>query len=263
MGLFDFLKKSNPPPPSGGGKAGGGSSGGPVDKKIVSLGKVVADKRAQTYDRQEALQALVEMRSADAAAALLKRFTFAIDPSITDQEEKDLAFRGIVETGADAVTAVVDFCVKAETLTWPLKILHELLDDEDYQRELLTILERFDTEYARNVDPKIQVIVALEEQVSEEVREGVEPFLEDVNETVRFHAVQTTFNQGNDVCVPALVKLLETEESVRIKNKVAEGLQFRGWVIPAELREAAAKALRESSGFSVGSDGKVTKRAGY
>ena len=48
-------------------------------------------------------------------------------------------------------------------------------------------------------------------------------------------------------------------QSVRIKNKVAEGLHFRGWVIPAELRETAAEALRESSGYGVGADGKVTK----
>ena len=58
-----------------------------------------ADKRAQNYDRQEAISALAAMGTADAAAALLRRFTFHIDPSITDQDEKDAAFNGIVRAG--------------------------------------------------------------------------------------------------------------------------------------------------------------------
>src|SRR4051794_1745927 len=91
LGIFDFLRKSSPPP-----------AGAPVDKKVVGPARIAADKRAQTYDRLEAIQALAEMQSADAAAALLKRFGFSIDPSITDQEEKEIAFQGIVAAGKDA-----------------------------------------------------------------------------------------------------------------------------------------------------------------
>src|SRR6185312_12381652 len=111
----------------------------------------------------------------------------------------------------------------------------------------------------RNVEPKVQVIQALEEVVSEDVRAGVEPFLEDVNETVRFHAVQVTFAQNNTESVKPLVKLLEAEESVRVKNKVAEGLLFRGWAIPADLRDAVAKALRDTGMYGVSGDGKIVK----
>ncbi|MGK3982168.1 HEAT repeat domain-containing protein [Sorangium sp. So ce136] len=252
MGIFDFLRKSNPP-------AGGASS----DKKVAGLAKVVADKRAQTYDRLDAIQSLAAMKSADAAAALLRRFPFSIDPSITDQEEKDLAFRGIVDAGRDAVPAVVEFCLKAEALTWPLKILRELLDEADYRTELVRLLDRFDTEYARNTEPKQQLIVALCDIKGDDVRIAVERFLEDVNETVRFHAVQTIFSQGDEASTPALVKMLATEESVRVKNKVAEGLMGRGWTVPAELRSGANQALQDSNGFSVGPDGKLRKGAGY
>src|ERR1700734_2052532 len=204
----------------------------------------------------EAIQILADMKTPDAATALLKRFTFVIDPSITDSEEKDVAFQGIVSAGKDVVPAVIEFCVRAEALTWPLKILRELLEDEEYQAELIELVGRFDTEYARNVEPKVQPLQALDEAVSEDVRAAVAPFLEDVNETVRFHAVQVTFAQGNAERVPALVKLLENEESVRVKNKVAEGLAFRGWVIPDDLRDGAARALRETQSFRVGADGK-------
>ncbi|MFS8070326.1 MAG: HEAT repeat domain-containing protein [Byssovorax sp.] len=254
MGLFDFLRKSNPPP---------AGAAAPSDKKVAGLAKVAADKRAQTYDRLDAIQQLAEMKSAESAAALLKRFSFSSDPSITDQEEKDIAFQGVVAAGKDAVPAVIEFCAKAEALTWPLKILRELLEDDEYREELMELLTRYDTEYARNVEPKLQIISALEAVVDDDVRETVEPFLEDVNETVRFHAVQTTFAQNNAACVPALVKLLEAEESVRIKNKVAEGLSFRGWVIPTELREKTSAALRDTSGYSIGADGKIKKGPSY
>jgi HEAT repeats len=263
VGLFDFMKKkSGPPPAEGPSERKAEGKAAPVDRRVAGPGKVAGDKRAQTYDRMEALQQLADMKTPDAAAALLKRFTFVIDPSITDSEEKEVAFQGVVSAGKDCVPAVVEFCVKAEQLTWPLKILHELLEDDEYEEELIELLGRFDTEYARNVEPKIQVIQALEEVVAEEVREAVAPFLEDVNETVRFHAVQTTFAQNEPTTLPALIKLLEAEESVRVKNKVAEGLVFRGWVIPPELRDATSRSLRDTGGFQVGADGKVAKLAG-
>lgn len=258
MGLFDFLKKKSAPP----GNRPERASSPPVDKKVVGPAKVAGDKRAQTYDRLEALQQLAEMKSPDAAAALLKRFTFSIDPSITDMDEKDVAFQGVVTAGKEVVPAVLEFCLKAEALTWPLKILHELLEDDAYEESLLDLLGRFDTEYARNVEPKVQLIQALEDVRSEEVREALAPFLEDVNETVRFHAVQTTFAQNNPESLPPMVKLLEAEESVRVKNKVAEGLLFRGWAIPPELREVTAAALRETA-FTLGSDGKVARGPSY
>ena len=253
MGIFDFLKKSSPPP------AGGGSGGGASDKKIASLGKVAADKRAQTYDRMEALQALADLKSVEAARALLPRFKFQIDPSITDREEKEVAYQGILAAGKDVVPAVRDFCAKAETLTWPLKVLREILDDDEYRAEILELLDRFDTEYERNVDPKIQTIVALEDVTADEdVREALERFFEDVNETVRFHALQTTFIHESEASVGAIARMLEAEESVRVKNKIAEGLAQRGWVIPEEERDKVREALGETS-FRLDASGKVAR----
>jgi HEAT repeat protein len=255
VGIFDFLKgksaKSAPPP----------GSAPAVDKKISGPAKVAGDKRAQTYDRLEAIQALAEMRTPEAAAALLKRFTFTIDPSITDQEEKDLTFRGICAAGKDVVPAIVEFCAKAEALTWPLKVLKEVLDEDEYRDELLDLLERFDTEYTRNVEPKLQLIMALEEIVHEDVRESVERFFEDVNETVRFHAVQTTFAQAMPASVGPLIELLAGEESVRVKNKIAEGLLVRGWTIPEGRRDAIADALSDTGGYTIGEGGKIVKRS--
>ena len=250
MGLFDIFKKtgSSPPPAT------------PAAKKVAGPAKIVGDKRAQTYDRMEAISTLSALRTPEAAQALLKRFQFAIDPSITDQEEKEAAFQGVLGCGVEAVPHVRAFCTKAEVLTWPLRILRELLDDEQYTDALLQLAKSFDTEYSRNVEPKLQVIAGLSEVRGEKVRDCVERFLEDVNETVRFHAVQTTFAQGDAASVPALVKLLESEESMRIKNKVCDGLVNRRWFLPAELLDAARGALRDVYDYELSSDGSVQRR---
>jgi HEAT repeat protein len=277
VGLFDFLKKGK----------GEAEDGKPVDRKLASLSKTASDKRAQSYDRDEALRALIKMGTPEAAEALLKRFTVKVDPSITDTDEKQLVFEGLVsigkgerkssEGGKGAKSpptpedreglrvAVVDraraFCKRAENLTWALKVLRELLDDTAYEGEILSLLSAFDTEYTRNIEPKINLLAAMEDIKSAAVRSAAEGYLDDVNETVRFHAVQTLFAQGDRASMPALIAMLSKEESARIKNKVADGMMKLGWVAPSELREEFRRAMHSAYEYRVRPDGGV-ERAG-
>jgi hypothetical protein len=280
VGLFDFLHKGSKAP----------SDGAPVDRKFAALAKTAGNKRAQSYDRDEALRALCALGTPRAVDALFKRFTFIIDPTITDQEEKALAFEGIVRVGkglcrvrADgtsrkndkgeaaalepaevaelreaAVESARRFCKHAESLNWPLRVMRELLDDEAYLTEILDLLLSYDTEYMRNVEPKVNLIGAME--VSEDARRALETYLDDVNETVRFHAVEGTFKQGDEAALPALIAMMAHEESVRVKNKVAEGMARLGWRVPAELRESLAEALRDAAEWGIDRDGKVVKQ---
>jgi HEAT repeat protein len=242
MGLFDRFR--------------GASS----DKKASPAAKWAdrVEKRAQNYDRQEAITALSDMGTADAVEVLLKRFTFHIDPSITDQEEKDAAFQGVLRAGAAAIEPVRAFAARAESLAWPMKIVRELVDEPEYVEELLRWLSRWDTEYSKFVDPKVQILTSLEEYKSDKIRESVERFLEDVNEPSRFHAVNALFAQGDAAALPALLKVLLDEESVRVRTKIVEGLAARAWEIPAEKREGAARAL--PGAYALDAKGRVTKR---
>jgi len=249
VGLFDLFK------------AGSKDKTEKRDPKAAAAAKWAeraADKRAQNYDRQEAIAALSDMKTSDAAAALLKRFTFTIDPSITDQDEKDTAFEGVVGAGEEAIEPIRTFSAKAASLAWPMKILKELLSEEAYVEELLTWLARWDTEYAKFIDPKIQLLVALEDYKHPKIREAVEPFLEDVNETARFHAAATIFAQGDPAATTPLVAIFFDEESFRIKNKIADGFVASGWPIPDDQREAMRKAL--PPGYSIDAAGKLRKR---
>lgn len=281
MGLFDIFKRERSK----------SEDGKPADRKLESLSKKASDKRSQAYDRDEALRALIDLGTPGAAEALLKRFNLKVDPSITDQEEKQLAFDGIVSIGRgergkrvgdegrdakeisseplsldevaelrDAVVAAARrHCKAAENLTWGLKVMRALLDDEAYEAQLLEMLGEHDTEYTRSVEPKLNLLAALEDVKSEAIRTAVEEFLGDVNETVRFHAVQTAFVQDNIASLEPMVKMLAEEESVRVKNKVAEGVRERGWVIPEPLREGFATAMRDVYEYRLTHDFRVEK----
>ena len=248
MGLFDLFK-------SGGGK---GDKAAKKSNAAAKWAERAGDKRAQNYDRQEAIQALADMGTPEAATALLKRFTFLIDPSITDQEEKDAAFRGILRAGDDAIAPVRAFAAKAESLAWPMRILKELVDEDAYVEELVLWLSKWDTEYAKFVDPKVQILRALEDHKHEKIRAAVEPFLEDVHEPARFHAAATLIAQDDPSVLAPLVKLMDDEESVRVKNKIADGVAARDWSVPEELREPMRKTLPYA--FSIDAEGHLKKR---
>ena len=102
MGLFDFLGKKKSDEPKRG------------EREIARLQKVVGSKLSQNYDRQEAIEQLSRMATAESAAALLRRFDFTMDPSITDQDEKDSAAKGIVAAGS--VPAVISAARQAPNL---------------------------------------------------------------------------------------------------------------------------------------------------
>jgi HEAT repeat protein len=246
MGLFDRFKSA--PKPEGKAKPKG-SAARWADRM---------EKRAQNYDRQEAIQVLSDMESSEAVAVLLKRFTFHMDPSITDQEEKDAAFRGILRAGREAIEPVRAFAAKAESLAWPMKIARALLDEGEYIEELLQWLSKWDTEYSKFVDPKVQILTALEDHRDARIRSAVEPFLEDVNEPARFHAASTLIAQDDAEVLTALLKLLLDEESVRVRGRVAEGLVTRRWPVPESDRAALRQVL--PSAYALDGAGRVTKR---
>lgn len=245
MGLFDIFK-------------GKGKDGEKKSSPAAKYAEAAGNKRAQTYDRQEALQALAKMGTADAVQALMKRFTFTIDPSITDQEEKEIAFAGVLEAGQEAIEPVRAFAQKAESLSWPMRIMKEIVSEEEYVEELLVWLSKWDTEYAKFIDPKLQILQELENHRHPKIRAAVAPFLQDVNEPARFHAVAATFAQKDPESLSSLLDALIEEESVRIRNKIAEGIKAEGWTIPEERREAVRKVLPPQ--FGIDGEGQITKR---
>jgi len=243
MGLFDLFSKKTPADPKGGDAKAAPKAKDANPRELARLARVVSNKLSQNYDRQEAIEQLSAMANAESARALLRRFDFSMEPSIVDQDEKEAAARGIVAAGMAALEPIHAYCARAESLTWPLKVLRQIVPPDQIVTELLTVLDQFDTEYMRNPEPKIQLVTLLSEYHTDEVREAVEPFLGDVNESVRFHACGTLFSIGNPASAEPLVAALAEEESLRVKNRIARGLEQAGWVLSDEVAKAAGPAL--------------------
>jgi len=237
MGIFDVFK-----------------GGGGLKKHIDRVG----NKRAQKHERWESIQALAAEGSDEAIRALLVRFTIRVDPSITDGEEKNAAFHGIVQHGAAALEPVRDFLESSETLAWPLKILREIQSEQEVTAILLELLAKMHTEYERDPQKKIDLIASFEEQKDARIVGAVIRFLEDMNETVRFHAVGAILNQDDaEQAKEALIAAFLAEESVRVRMRILDGFIDRDWRL-ADVKDEATKKM--PAGYTLGKKGEVRRR---
>ena len=238
MGLFDVFK----------------GGGGGLSKHVAR----VANKRAQKHERWESIQVLASDGSDEAIRALLTRFTIRVDPSITDGEEKNAAFHGVVQSGEAALEPVRDFLRTSETLAWPLKILREIQTQEQVTTILIELLSTMDNEYERDPQKKIDLIASFEEHKDPRIVEAVTRFLEDMNETVRFHAAGAILAQDEaDAALEAMSKAFLAEESVRVRMRMLDGYIERGWKL-ADVKEEATKKM--PAGYSLGKKGEVRKK---
>lgn len=217
----------------------------------------VANKRAQPPDRWDSIQFLVREGTEEAVDALLGRFAFYVDPSITDQEEKDAAFDGILRIGERAKPSVKRALARSESISWPLKLLDRLQSGTEVVEDLLAALAPMDVEYERDPQRKIQLVAALEERKDARIAPAVARFLKDANETVRFQSVAAILAQDNAAeCRQDLLDCLAVEESVRIRNRVLDGFVQRDWDV-ADRR--ADVQTRLTAGYRIDPRGHVQR----
>ena len=237
MGLFDFFSKATP------------------ETIVAKNAPRIASKRTQAPDRWDAIHAVGKLKSAAAVEALLPRFTFFVEPSITDNEEKDETFRYIVETGKDAIEPTVKFMAKAETLSWPMRILDRVAEPERVISELISLLAPMGTDYERDPQRKLQLLSALEERKDPRIAEAVVRFVGDANDAARFHAIGAILHQGNVEQVrPQLAAHLSTkEESVRIKSRLLSAFAERGWSVGEQAQAALSKTM--PAGYTLDAEG--------
>ncbi len=216
----------------------------------------VANKRSNNQDRWASLVWLAKQESAEAAAALFKRFDFRADPSITDQEEKDLALQGILAAGDAALKPAVDALKNSEHIAWPVKAIQQLADETTLVGSLLEILEGMDTEYERDPQRKIDIIAVLETVQDDRVCESLERFLLDASENVRFHAAASIFAQENPISAKeTLEQSFLKEESARLRSAMAKNFAATTWTFDESDELSAAMP----QGFAL-TEGKVVSK---
>jgi hypothetical protein len=211
--------------------------------------KGAVNKYAQSADRFRNLQALRDDGSEEALYGLLRRFGMMYDKTIEDEQEKDWVFEVLAEKGITILPSLKKYMREADSISWPLRLLDKVADREVELATIQEILERHEPGYERDPTKKIQLLTHLAGIPEKRVPPLVAPYLADMDEGVRYAAVETLVREKDEAsAAPALLDLFTKpeEESLRIRLRIAEGFAELGWTVPADRREAVLKFLPEA-----------------
>lgn len=207
------------------------------------------EKYSQSADRWRALEQLRDDGSAEAIGGLLRRFGFNYDKTIEDEQEKEWVYQTMCELGSKVLPELRAYMQQSDSLGWPLKILEKVAKGDSFHETLRLLCKWNDNNYTRDPSKKIQLVHFMGEHRDPAISALIVPYLEDVDEGVRFKAVEAVFYQGQpEVVLAPLCKALENtnEESRRIKVAILEGLATAAWplgvyaaVVEKSLQEVA------------------------
>ena len=243
MGLFSKL--------FGGGKdkaeeatADASPRGPALPGPVVRLMKKVENKYGQAQDRQAAIRQLADMGTPEAVHGMLRRFTFRIEQTIGDEEEKRQVFDEVVRLGPLSVPPILDFLEKENSPYWPTKALRDILGEEATVAHLIDIIERTEAIFDRDIERKIELVSNLREYKDPRVRDMLEGFLAGDNEELRVHAIEGLADLGRDEMGDTLVeRLLDENETQRVKTAVLNLLIEKQWKVKRH-KEAIRKVIQ-------------------
>jgi len=241
------------------------SKEGRAERARASHIKGAVNKYAQSADRFRDLQALRDDGSDEALYGLLRRFGMMYDKTIEDEQEKEWVFEVLVEKGAKLLPALEKYLLSAESISWPLRVLDKVAERETELEVLKKILERHEPGYERDPSKKIQLLNHLAALKDSRIPPLAAPYLADMDEGVRYAAVEALVRQGDEAAASAalLDQLTKADEdSLRIRLQIAEGFADLGWAVPAAKKDAVLKFLPETFKLSHSKDGgtKIEKK---
>ncbi len=245
MGLFDYFSKD----------AGNARRKERARKKLANM-------YYQTNERLASAQEMAAMArdgDTEAIAILLMRFEHLAPSSQIDRDEKEYVLTLLSDLGDAAVPTVIKYVRTTQhPVYWPLRFLIGHWPNERFVEFLSEILEETDNEYVRDPKKKIGILQLACDYDSPRLRVAMEPFVEDQNETVRFHAVDAIIRWDSDNAGEVLQsRLTSDEESGRITTRVVTTFADKKWVVTKELDD-----VRESlpPGFALTSKNTIERR---
>ena len=202
------------------------------------LGKHISrakNKDAQSADRFHSLEVLRDAANDghdEAIEGLLSRFTMRYDKSIEDEQEKQFVFDELIKLGGKVLPELQKHLRNAESISWGLKVLHDIATPEQAWPILADLCERNDNTYARDPSKKIQLLVYLGEHSDARAAKALIPYLQDMDEGVRFVTVEALLRHKDaESAREPLLQLLtnDKEDSRRIKKRIIDGFADLGW----------------------------------
>jgi HEAT repeat protein len=122
-----------------------------------------------------------------------------------------------------------------------LRLLRELVEEDEYVEELPHVALQVGHGVRQVHRPEAPDPRRAPGHTHEKIVPAVLPFVADSNETARLNAVMALLAQKDTKVVEPLVTQLLDEESVRVKNKICEGLMQLG---PRSRKSAATRSRK-------------------
>jgi hypothetical protein len=233
--------------------------GGP-EAKVRRLQKKASEKFGPKENRQGAIEELGALKTEPAIDALLTRYTFRIDPGITDDDEKARVLALITQAGEVALGPVKRFISTRDEISWPLRALDGLLPEAEVVKFLVEVARKVGGEYSRVPEKKVLLLHALSNHKSQEIAPAVLPFLEDMDDEVQIAAAEVIIKQqdpvGREPLIQHFLKAHETSNA-RVREALAGLLADSGWDVKGYTPKVEA-AL--PAGYKLDSKGKVTRK---
>jgi HEAT repeat protein len=233
--------------------------GGP-DAKVRRLQKKASQKFGPAENRQGAIEELGGLKTEAAIEALLTRYTFRVDPGITDDDEKARVLALITQSGEVALNPVKRFIQTRDEISWPLRALDALLPEAEVVKFLVEVAKKVGGEYSRVPEKKVLVLHALSNRRSPEIAPAVLPFLEDMDDEVQIAAAEVVVKQqdpaGREPLIQHFLKAHEGSNA-RVREGLAGLLADSGWDVKGYTPKVEA-AL--PAGYKLDSKGKVVRK---
>jgi HEAT repeat protein len=233
--------------------------GGP-EGKIRRLTKKSMEKFGPPENRQGAIEELGEIKSEPAVDALLLRYTFRVDPGITDDEEKARVLALVLQSGDAALPAVKRFILTRDEISWPLRALSDLLPQEAVVKFLVDVAHKVAAEYSRVPEKKVLLLHGLSAHKSPEITAAVLPFLDDMEDEVQIAAAEVIARQADESGREPLIQhFLKSHEgsNARVREALAGLLADSTWDVKGYTPKVEA-AL--PAGYKLDSKGKVLRK---
>jgi hypothetical protein len=243
MGVFDLFSKD-------------GRQQRALEKNI---GRAV-NKYAQSPDRLRALQALRDEGSPEAIYGMLRRFGMMYDKTIEDEQEKDWVFEVLAEKGPSIIPSIKKYLFSADSISWPLRLLDRVAPKEEELEVIKAVLARHEPGYERDPTKKIQLLNHLAAIKDDRVPALVTPYLGDMDEGVRYAAVEALVRHKNEEVArePLLEHFIsEGEDSLRVRIQIADGFADLGWLVKGHRGEFEKKLPEQ---FQLDREGRVKKK---
>jgi HEAT repeat protein len=170
----------------------------------------------------------------------------------------------LVEKGAAVLPALKRYMASADSISWPLRLLDKVIDGKEGRIDVIAaVLEKHEPGYERDPTKKIQLLNHLGGLKHERVSPLVVPYLEDMDEGVRFAACEALLKQADEpVARTPLIDQIVKEDSLRLRIRIADGFAELAWAI-AERRADVEKVLPETFQIEArGADVRIKKKPG-